>query len=103
MRETRFDPALDLPIRRGGTLPFQLSDEALAVWTQRWPDEPAAGLGGRTPRQAAARPAERPMLESLLRELEHDAELLTRQDMSAPDVFVLRKELGIDFDLHDPR
>jgi hypothetical protein len=101
--EARFDPALDLPIRRGGALPFHLSDEAMAVWAQRWLEEPAAGLGGRTPRRAAARPADRPMLEALLRELEHDADLLTRQGMSAPNVYVLRKELDTDPELYDFR
>jgi hypothetical protein len=97
--EARFDPALDLPVRRGRGFPFQTSDEALAAWLRHWPDEPARALGGRTPRRAAARPADRAMVESLLRELEHDADLLARRGMSAPDIAILRKELDMELDV----
>jgi hypothetical protein len=55
-------------------------------------------LGDRTPRQAARREGDRPTLEALLRELEHDADRLRIRGLAAPDVDRLRDELGMPVD-----
>jgi hypothetical protein len=88
------DPALDLPQLRSGTmLPFAASEEASVAWLEHWPDQKLPTLGGRTPRRAARSAAEQPRLEALLRELEHDVDLLAHRGLPAPDVSRLRTEL----------
>jgi len=53
-------------------------------------------LGGLTPRAAAKREKQRPALEALLREFEHDAHVLTERSRPAPDLGQLRAELGME-------
>jgi len=57
------------------------------------PTRPLPALGGRTPRQSARRERDQPPLEALLRELEHDADLLARRGLEVPDVGGLRRAL----------
>lgn len=94
--QTVFDPALDLPpIRRGTPLPFGASAQAITAWLSHWPDQPLPTLAGLTPRRAASQPVERPILEALLREFEHDADLLDRHQLPAPDLAALRADLDM--------
>ncbi len=93
------DPAQDLPqLRSGSMLPFTGSEEANAQWLAYWPDQKLPALGGRTPRHASRRVADQPRLEALLREFEHDAELLARRGLPALDVSRLRTELQMPAD-----
>lgn len=93
-RKLVFDPAEDLPaLRRGPLFPFAASPESNAAWCEHWPDTPLPALGGRTPRQAARRERDQPPLEALLRELEHDADLMARRGLEVPDVGGLRRAL----------
>jgi tetratricopeptide (TPR) repeat protein len=93
------DPAQDLPqLRSGSMLPFTGSEEANTAWLAHWPDQKLPALGGRTPRHASHRVADQPRLEALLRELEHDAELLARHGLPALDVSRLRTELQMPAD-----
>lgn len=93
-RKSVFDPGRDLPqLRRGPQFPFAGSREANAAWCEGWPDQPLPALGGRTPRRAAGREADMPRLEALLRELEHDADLMARRGLEVPDIGGLRREL----------
>jgi hypothetical protein len=90
------DPSQDLPpVTLGGPLPFPDSEEAAEAWLAHWPDERVPALGGLTPRAAARRQGQRARLEALLRELEHDADLLVRASRPAPPVERLRSELGM--------
>ncbi len=93
-RRSTIDPAQDMPrVGAGGPMPFGASQEAIDAWLAHWPDERLPALGGMSPRAAAQREKQRPPLEALLREFEHDAHLLTRQDKPAPDIGRLRAEL----------
>lgn len=88
------DPAQDLPqLRLGSMLSFAGSQEANEAWLEHWPDQKLPALGGRTPRSAARRGADQPRLEALLREFEHDADLLCSRGLPAPDVSRMRAEL----------
>jgi hypothetical protein len=77
-------------------MPFGGSQEAIDAWLARWPAEHVPALGGLTPRAAAKRTKERVRLEALLRELEHDATLLAQASEPAPDIGLLRAELGME-------
>jgi hypothetical protein len=72
------------------------SREAIDAWLTHWPDEHVPALGGLTPRTAAARAKQRPRLEALLREFEHDVYKLARAGEPAPDIARLRAELGME-------
>jgi len=96
-RRSVIDPSQDLPrVTIGGPLPFPASAEAAEAWVEHWPDERLPALGGLTPRAAARRQGRRARLEALLRELEHDADLLARAGRTAPPVERLRADLGMD-------
>jgi hypothetical protein len=96
-RETTIDPRQDLPLSSAlGPLPFGSSPEAARLWSERWPNEPSPALGGATPRVAAGRERDRPILEALLRTLEHDADILARRGQAVPDFAALRAELGME-------
>ncbi len=93
------DPAQDMAqLRSGSMLPMSGSEEANAAWLEHWPDQKLPALGGRTPRQASCRVADQPRLEALLREFEHDAELLARRGLPALDMSRLRAELRMPLD-----
>jgi len=88
------DPAQDMPqVRVGELLSLGGSEESQAAWLEHFPDRPLPALDGRTPREAARRPHDAVRLEALLRELEHDADVLVGRGMPAPDIGRLRKEL----------
>lgn len=88
------DPAKDMPqVPAGQLLSLGGSAESQAAWVQHFPDQPLPALHGRTPRQAARRSQDAPLLEALLRELEHDADILASRALPAPDVARLRQEL----------
>jgi hypothetical protein len=97
VEESRVDPGLDLPWS-GGQVPM---GGGLASpeegWERQWLDEPVPALLGRTPRQAA-RSAEQPRLEALLRQLEHDADLLAQTGQRGADVEWLREHLDMPTD-----
>ena len=96
-RRSAIDPPMDMPpIQLGGPAPFGASQQAIDAWVEHWPDERVPAVGGHTPRAATSRERERPRLEALLREFEHDAWLLTRDGRPAPDVDRLRTELGME-------
>jgi hypothetical protein len=68
-----------------------------AIDAKQWLDEPLPALRGRTPRQAAAaRPAERAVLETLLRQFEYDAGRPAPEGKPAIDTAWLRRELDLD-------
>jgi hypothetical protein len=93
------DPAQDMPqLRSGSLIPFAASEEANAAWLTHWPDQKLPALGGRTPRHASRRISDQPRLEALLRELEHDADVLAQRGLPAPDVGRLRVELQLPAD-----
>lgn len=90
------DPAQDMALPHlGSVLPGSNSDEANEAWRRHWPDQKLPALGGMTPRQAARSERRKPWLEAMLRELEHDADRLTRHGRPAPDVDGLRAELDM--------
>ncbi len=65
------------------------------MWLSRWPDERIPALDELTPRAAAKGNKQQPRLEALLRELEHDAHLLTQHGKPAPDIGRLRTVLSM--------
>jgi hypothetical protein len=88
------DPAEDLAqMRAGQLLSIGASEQSQAAWLQHFPDQPLRALDGRTPREAARRADDGPRLETLLRELEHDADVLFSRGMPAPDIGCLRDAL----------
>jgi hypothetical protein len=96
-RRSTIDPAQDMPrVEAGGPMPFGASQEAIDAWLAHWPTERVPALGGLTPRAAAKREKQRPALEALLREFEHDAHVLTERSRPAPDLGQLRAELGME-------
>jgi len=96
-RRSTIDPAQDMPrLEAGGPIPFGASQEAIDAWLAHWPTERVPALGGLTPRAAAKREQQRPTLEALLREFEHDAHVLTERGRPAPDLGQLRAELGME-------
>jgi len=96
-RHSAIDPPMDLPpIRVGRPTPFGSSRDAIDAWLKHWPDERLPALGGRTPRATAQLTGQRPRLEELLREFEHDAWLLEREGAPTPDIDRLRTELGME-------
>jgi hypothetical protein len=95
-RASVVDPRRDTPpVPLGGSMPFGASQEAIDAWLGRWSSERIPALGRLTPRVAARRQDKRPRLEALLRELEYDADQLTRDGEPAPDIGRLRLELGM--------
>ncbi len=82
--------------REAGPMRSWASREAIDAWLTHWPDEHVPALGGLTPRTAAARAKQRPRLEALLREFEHDVYKLARAGEPAPDIARLRAELGME-------
>lgn len=95
-RRSVIDPTQDMPpIQTGGPIPFAASQEAIEAWLSQWPNERVPALDQLTPRTAAKRSKQRPRLEALLREFEHDAHLLTQHGKPAPDIRRLRTELNM--------
>jgi hypothetical protein len=88
------DPAQDMPqMRAGQLLAIGGSEASQAAWLTHFPDQRLPALGDRTPREAALRPRDAPRLEALLREFEHDVDILRERGRPAPDINLLRKEL----------
>lgn len=88
------DPAQDMPqLRAGQLLAIGGSEASQAAWLAHFPDQRLPALGDRTPREAALRPRDAPRLEALLREFEHDADILRERGRPAPDIDLLREEL----------
>lgn len=63
-------------------------------WEELWVDAPVTRLNGHTPRQTAAS-RDWPLLESLLRQFEYDADLLAAQGQPGVDTDWLRQELDM--------
>ena len=96
VKQLVIDPSQDMALPRiGSVIGPVTSEEAEEAWRRHWPDEQVPALGGMTPRRAARSEQRRPWLEALLREMEHDADDLTRRGRRAPDVDSLRAELGM--------
>jgi hypothetical protein len=90
------DPALDLAIPGGRLSTGNAQDPELeAAWRESWVDERVPALGGVTPREAAEDPGRRLLLESLLRQFEHDADLALAKGTRSLDVDALRELLGM--------
>jgi hypothetical protein len=88
------DPAQDMPqMRAGQLLAIGGSEASQAAWLAHFPDQRLPALGDRTPREAGLRPRDAPRLEALLREFEHDADILRERGRPAPDIDLLREEL----------
>ncbi len=91
------DRAHDMPpTAPSGPMTFGASEDEIDVWLAHWPDERIPALGQLTPRVAAKRHDKRVALEALLREFEHDADLLARAGTPAPDISRLRAALGME-------
>lgn len=93
--ELVMNPSLDLPV--GGRLRSGRGGdpEAEAAWRVTWLDQSVPALAGATPRAAAKDPTKRVLLESLLRQFEHDADLVAAEGERPLDVAWLRSELGM--------
>lgn len=73
------------------------SDERLrAFFHQRWLDDPQPRLGGLSPRQAAARPELREVLERQLRALEYRNACDRHEPVPGPEVARLRRQLTLE-------
>jgi hypothetical protein len=89
-------PAPDLSLRRGNTLPHLALDfDEIQDWAVDWLDDPMPGLPGRSPAQAVRRAGNHAMVETALRELEHDVDRRARVGLLTPDVGYLRRGLGL--------
>lgn len=96
VKQLVIDPAQDMALPRiGSVIGAVSSEEAEEAWRRHWPDEQVPALGGMTPRRAARSEQRKPLLEALLREMEHDADQLAHRGRRAPDVESLRAELGM--------
>jgi hypothetical protein len=92
---TQLDPAMDLPTagrRIGGGSMDPAGEE---VWRTTWLDTPLPALGGLTPRAASARADTGVLVESLLRTIEHDADVAAAAGGRPMDVDALRVALGM--------
>lgn len=88
------DPAQDMPqMPVGQLLAISGSEASQAAWLTHFPDQRLPAVGDLTPREAALRPRDAPRLEALLREFEHDADILRERGRPAPDIDLLREEL----------
>jgi hypothetical protein len=67
-------------------------------WEKFWLDVKVPALSGLTPRQAARGP-ERPYLEAMLRQFEHEADLLAADGKTGIDTAWLREQLDMPSDL----
>jgi hypothetical protein len=92
----RIDPALDLAWAVGQTALPRGAAAAAEGWEKRWLDERVPALRGHTPRQAADRDKDLPLLEGVLRQFEYEADLLAAEGKSSVDTDWLRGELGMD-------
>jgi len=91
------DPAMDLPIAGGRVRGGRAGDpEVEATWRQHWLDTPLPALDGSTPRRAATSDQHRPLLEALLRQFEHDADLTALDGHRPLDVAWLRTQLHME-------
>ncbi|HYT80254.1 MAG TPA: tetratricopeptide repeat protein [Actinomycetota bacterium] len=93
------DPAGEVELLRSGgsgSPPGGGSAEAARAWQQVWLDEAVPALGGLTPREAAEGLDSRPLLESLLRDLEWRWESARARGSSVPDIDAIRLELGME-------
>jgi hypothetical protein len=96
-----FQPALDLPLRRGRPMPYTIMDEEeVEDWAVDWLNLPMPGMSGRNLLQAAEDPDTRPIVETALRELEHDVQGRLRAGLPVPDVDALRSTLEMDVYRH---
>jgi hypothetical protein len=92
--QSRLDPAQDVAWpagqrpHRGGLAP------AAEGWERHWLDERVPALGGRTPRQTRDS-GDWPLLEAMLRQFEHDADLLAQHGDRGVDTDWLRRELNL--------
>ncbi len=73
----------------------QLISEMLERHYSQWVDEPLPVLKNYTPRQAVKDPKLFPLLESLLKDIEHQNELDKREGRAVYEVDRLRRELGL--------
>ena len=97
--ERSVDPALDLPMPGGRLRRGRASDpEVEAAWLEHWVDEPVPALEGVTPRSAAGDPKRRLLLESLLRQFEHDADVAAARGDRPRDIDAVRAALGMRHD-----
>jgi tetratricopeptide (TPR) repeat protein len=96
--EKRVDPAQDFAWPAGPPAFARGAAPAAEGWEKHWLDEHVPALHGHTPRQAAVREKERPLLEALLRQFEYEAGLLAADGKSGIDTGWLRRELDMDDD-----
>jgi hypothetical protein len=91
-----FGPPPDLVLRRGNALPHLAMDyDELEDWAVEWLDDPMPGLSGRSPAAAMRRGANHALVETALRELEHDVDGRARAGLLTPDVDYLRRRLAL--------
>lgn len=93
--QRRIDPSMDLP--SGGRLLSgrSLGPEADDEWMRGWIDEKVPALDGATPRDARNDPRRVVLLEKLLRQFEHDADVAAGAGDAPMDVDALRELLDL--------
>jgi hypothetical protein len=72
-----------------------LGVEADAAWAAQWVQEKVPALDGATPADAARDPRRIALLERLLRQFEHDADLVAASGETPMDLEALRERLGM--------
>ena len=95
---SQVDPTQDLPWSAGHRPLGGGLAPAEEGWERHWLDESVPALRGRTPRQVAASD-DWPLLEGLLRQLEHDADVLAQNGKRGADTVWLREQLAMSADL----
>ena len=91
------EPSMDLAWEGGRLLTGRSNGpEADAAWEEHWVTEKVPALEGATPTAAAKDPRQVVLLEKLLRQFEHDADLVKRSGGSPMDFEPLRARLGME-------
>ena len=93
---TRVDPSMDLPWPGGRPIAGgSLGPEHDAAWLDQWVTEKVPALDGATPLDAARDPRRIVLLEKLLRQFEHDADLVAFAGGTPMDFEAVRERLGM--------
>lgn len=93
----RLEILVELLDENGSSPKGRLADDGrpLDAWQKAWPDEHVPALRDMTPREAASDEDGRLLLEGLLRDFEHRAEVNRLRGAGDIDVAALRAELGV--------
>jgi hypothetical protein len=94
------DRTTPVPGETPGEIPFELQARIAADFYEqhyrKWPDAPLPALAGRTPREAAEKPATRGKVVALLKQMENRATRQRRDGQTAYDFRWMWAELGLE-------